>query len=121
MSYRWVMKYLPDDCKVRPGIGGPSRASWIDKSKVALHATSVNGLLVSNSVRRLVSIRNYRNTGFVNVLLEKDFYDILIKSCTMLDISLEAVINNAMILVLKELESAVRAQENGKIFSLNSG
>lgn len=33
MSYRWVMNYLPDKYKARPGLGGPSKARKFDKSK----------------------------------------------------------------------------------------
>lgn len=33
MSYRWVMKYLPDKPKERSGLGGPSKASYLDKGK----------------------------------------------------------------------------------------
>lgn len=33
MSYRWVMNYLPDKCKARSGLRGPSRALSFDKHK----------------------------------------------------------------------------------------
>jgi len=33
MSYRWVMQYLPDKLKERPGHGGSSKALKFDKSK----------------------------------------------------------------------------------------
>lgn len=33
MSYRWVMKYLPDKLKERPGLGGPSKGLKPDKGK----------------------------------------------------------------------------------------
>lgn len=124
MSYRWIMEYLPDKYKQRPGLGGPTRRSWVDKgevgfdkSKVAGHATGSNGLLLSSPVKKFVSIRDYRNADFVNILLERDFYDKLIVSSTALGVSAESVINNAIILALKELESMARAQEAARIFS----
>jgi len=43
MSYRWVMKYLPDNFKERPGVGGPSPVNsslpgWSVVSEVLIHA-----------------------------------------------------------------------------------
>jgi len=32
MSYQWVMQYLPDKLKERPGLGGPFKALKLDKS-----------------------------------------------------------------------------------------
>jgi len=52
MSYRWVMKYMPDKLKERPGLGGPSKALGFDKckektqkSKVA-HSATVKAMLL---------------------------------------------------------------------------
>jgi hypothetical protein len=38
MSYPWVMKYLPDKYKERPGLGGPKDWGNVDKGKVLRHA-----------------------------------------------------------------------------------
>ena len=75
------MKYLPDKYKARPGIGGSSKAPGFDKSKektqkseVAHLATRDDNLLFSDPQQEILAIRNYVNTGFVNIALEKRFY-----------------------------------------------
>ena len=67
MSYRWVMQYLPDKLKERPGLGGPSKALKFDKSKektrkskVAHLATEDNELLFSDSQQKILTIKNPR-------------------------------------------------------------
>lgn len=118
MSYRWVMKYLPDKYKQKPGLGGPSKGFQLDKSalnldryQVAHPSTRTNGGLLSDSTERCLSIRSYRNASFVSLLLEKHFYDKLVKISGTFGVSPEIVINNAIILALKELESMAQSQE----------
>jgi hypothetical protein len=119
MSYRWVMRYLPDNLKCRPGFGGPSKWFGIDKrkgncdkSKVARLSTSKNELqLLCDPAEKFVSIRSYSNASFVSLLLEKRFYDRLEKVSSNFGVLAETIINNAMVLALKELESVARYEE----------
>ena len=41
MSYRWVMKYLPDRVNERHGLGGPSTALTLDKGEEKTHKSKV--------------------------------------------------------------------------------
>jgi len=112
MSYRWVMKYLPDKFKERAGLGGPSKALKLDKnqeksqkSKVARRATGEEELLLTvPPEKKVVTVKNYANTHFVNVIVEKPFYTRLEKVAEKLGTSPEVLISNALLLVLKKLE-----------------
>lgn len=84
MSFRWVMMYLPDRLKERPGIGGPSRASDLPnvkkifiKGKVARLATESFQLafFVVEPAERVLTVKKYANTDFVLVMLKKRFYE----------------------------------------------
>jgi D-ribose pyranose/furanose isomerase RbsD len=113
MSYRWVMKYLPDDLKARPGLGGPSllRAQnlykYKDKSnvcKVAHSATLDFDKLVSMPQTKTLVVRTYTNANFVNLALEKTMYQDFERVAERLGSTAETIICNAMILILKEIE-----------------
>lgn len=114
MSYRWVMEYLPDKLKERPGLGGPSKALKFDKSKektqkskVAHLATGDNELLFSDPQEKILTIKNYANTGFVNIVLEKRFYTKVEKIAEELDSKPDIIINNMLLLTMKKLEGMV--------------
>ena len=113
MSYRWVMKYLPDNLKERPGLGGPSQAlndykSNVNlyKSKVALPATAA--LLSLNPERKVLVIKEYANTNFVHIMLEREFYEKIENAAENLGIAPDIIINNIFLSFLRTLEEAVR-------------
>lgn len=113
MSYRWVMKYLPDDLKARPGLGGPALLcgeklyKCKDKSdvcKVARCATIDFNELISKPHGKKLFIRTYTNANFVNLALEKKMYQDFERVAESLGSTAETIICNAMILILKEIE-----------------
>lgn len=113
MSYRWVMKYLPDDLKARPGLGGPAILNGQnlykckeknDVCKVAHSATIDLEKLVSKPQGKTLIIRTYANANFVNLALEKRMYQDFERVAERLGSTAETIICNAMILILKEIE-----------------
>jgi hypothetical protein len=105
MSYRWAMKYLPDNLKERPGLGGPSNIVKFGKSKVAHSATEEYNFLLSDPQEKIIIVKNYTNTKFVNIILEKHYYVRFEKIAQKFGVSLDAIINNALVVALKKLES----------------
>jgi ParB-like chromosome segregation protein Spo0J len=117
MSYRWVMQYLSDKYKERLGLGGPSKALKFDKSKektqkskVARHATVEDELLFSDPQEKILTIKNYANTGFVNIILEKRFYMKVEKIAEEFGTKPDTIINNMLLLTMKKLESTVNTR-----------
>ena len=113
MSYRWVMKYLPDDLKARPGLGGPALLNGQklykckeknDVCKVARFATIDLEKLVSSPNEKIFLVKTYVNTNFVSFTLEKKIYQDFERVAGDLGSTAETIIGNAMILVLKEIE-----------------
>lgn len=107
MSYRWVMKYLPDDLKTRPGLGGQEVYKHKGNNnvcKVARPATIDLEKLVSKPEGRKLIIRTYTNANFVNLALEKKMYQEFERVAENLGSTAETIICNAMILILKEIE-----------------
>jgi hypothetical protein len=112
MSYRWVMKYLPQHLKTRAGLGGPSTGLWkLDKckekyniSKVARCATLDHAMLLSTLQGRSVVVRTYTNASFVNLTLDKRIYEKFETLAGLLGVKAETLIGNVIILTLKELE-----------------
>jgi D-ribose pyranose/furanose isomerase RbsD len=113
MSYRWVMKYLPDDLKARPGLGGPAllKSQNLYKCKrnnnvckVARSATIDFERLVLKPQGKKLIIRTYANANFVNLALEKKMYQDFERVAERLGSTAETIICNAMILILKEIE-----------------
>jgi hypothetical protein len=116
MSYRWVMNYLPDKLKARPGLGGSSKALGFDKSKektqkskVAHYATLRDELSLVNPQRKILSVKNYTNTKFVNIILEKRFYTKVEKIAEILGTKPDIIINNTLLLTLKKLEDMAKS------------
>lgn len=128
MSYRWVMKYMPARYKARAGVGGPSRSlsfyeSKVDyvldvyksksvthKSKVACFATQEYEQLLSEPKERILKVRNYTNTDFVNFVMKRQFYAKLDENAEKLGIEPEVIISNALFLALGKLEQMVAQQ-----------
>jgi hypothetical protein len=125
MSYRWTMKYMPARYKARPGAGGPSRpisfyesnrnygagiyksTIGMQKSKVARFATQEYEQLLSEPKERILKVKNYNNTDFVNVVIERRFYAKLGEVAEKLGIEPEAIISNIFFLALRKLEQIV--------------
>jgi hypothetical protein len=118
MSYRWVMNYLPDKYKARPGLGGPSKALSLykskektQKSKGSRYAILENELLLSNPQQKILTIKNYTNTKFVNIVLEKRFYTKVEKIAEKLGTKPDIIISNMLLLTMKKLESMVKQNQ----------
>ncbi|HUW49154.1 MAG TPA: hypothetical protein VMW36_10470 [Patescibacteria group bacterium] len=115
MSYRWVMKYLPERMKARPGLGGPSASSvGFDKckgdyniSKVAQRATIDLTKLLTRSQEKPIVIKTYTNASFVSLTLEKRVYEDFERFAKQLGLTAETIISNAMLMVLREVESMI--------------
>jgi len=115
MSYRWVMTYLPDKYKARPGLGGPSKVLSLyksnerpQKSKDARYATLEHELSLSNPQQKILTVKNYANTKFVNIVLEKRFYTKVEKIAEKLGTKPDIIINNTLLLALKKLEDMAK-------------
>jgi len=57
---------------------------------------------VSSSTRKILTVKNYTNTKFVNILLEKRIYMKLKKTAEELSTAPHIIIYNALILILKK-------------------
>jgi len=112
MSYRWVMKYLADDFKARPKIGGRktpphSMMAKLREDPVARHATEDNYMIKfmgSLHTKRVLEVKNYANTDFVQVIVQKRFYSRIEKLASRIGTSPETIINNALTSSVIELE-----------------
>jgi hypothetical protein len=118
MSYRWVMKYLPENFKERPGVGGASPIfnltnvkEKLYKRKVACFATAEFKQLLSGPKERILRLKNYNNTDFVNLVIERRFYTRLEENAEKLGIEPEAIICNIFSLTLRKLEQMVAQRE----------
>jgi hypothetical protein len=101
MSYRWVMKYAPDELKARPGLGGPKSVKDVYESKVARLATD-DQLFVEPS-QRVANIASYSNTNFATIMVEKQFYLKLEHAATELGVDLDVIVNNTLLLTFQKL------------------
>lgn len=112
MSYRWVMKYLPDDFKARPKVGGRktrpySMMAKLREDPVARHATEDNYLIQFMSslhTKRVLEVKNYANTDFVQVIVQKGFYSRIEKLASRIGTSPETIINKVLTSSVIELE-----------------
>ncbi|MEM1538946.1 MAG: hypothetical protein QXW82_03800 [Candidatus Bathyarchaeia archaeon] len=107
MSYRWVMKYLPDDLKERPGVGGPSSRFTLEKLRdcnpVAQRATFPLDFLLLKSKKRVLTVKKYANVNFVQVMLDKRFFINIEKVAEGLGTTPEAIINNILVWAVEKL------------------
>lgn len=115
MSYRWVMKYLPDSLKERPGIGGPSPRFNLAKAKdgdpVAQRATFQIEFLLSKSTERVLTVKKYANVDFVQVMLDKRFYANLERVAENLGIAPDVIINNVLVWALRKLMDSLSPKQ----------
>jgi len=56
----------------------------------------------------MLTAKNYTNTHFVNIMVEKPFYTRLKKTAEKLGTTADVLISNALLLTLKELEGKER-------------
>jgi len=128
MSYRWAMKYIPAKYKARAGAGGPPKSlsfyesegddvsdvykskSKIQKSKVACFATQEHEQLLLEPKERILKLKNYKNTDFVNLVMERRVYRRLEESAEKLGIEPEAIMSNIFFLALRKLEEMVKEE-----------
>ena len=110
MSFRWVMKYLPDKFKERPGIGGPARHLNLTKAKeniyecrVANRATLQIEFSLSEPVERVLTVKKYANVNFVQVMLEKRFYANVERLAENLGTAPDVILNNVLVLAVRKL------------------
>ncbi|MEM2954247.1 MAG: hypothetical protein QXU21_08270 [Candidatus Bathyarchaeia archaeon] len=106
MSYRWVMKYLPNNFKERPGVGGPRSLVFpgVDKCKIARRATLRFEILTAEPQEKVLKIVKYANTNFVQILLDDHFYEEIEKLAESLSITSDRLVNNLLVWVVKKLK-----------------
>jgi hypothetical protein len=110
MSYRWVMKYLPDNFKERPGVGGPSPIfnltnvkEKLYEGKVACRATLRLDVLLAEPAERVLTVKKYANTDFVNVVLQRRFYANVEKLAENFGTTPDIIINNVLVSTVRKL------------------
>jgi hypothetical protein len=108
MSYRWVMKYLPDDLKERPGIGGPKcssksfeRASPIGIG-VARYATAIHGVITSGCPK-VLEVKDYANTDFVHIVMDRKYYSKIERLASQIGTTPDVMINGALTSLLRKV------------------
>jgi hypothetical protein len=89
MSYTWVMKYLPErfkDCTQSERAGSATRRVAGKDPSVR---TLLKELLTPPQRNGVLEIKKYANTHFVNVVVEKSFYEEFEKASSELGVSTE--------------------------------
>lgn len=107
MTYRWVMKYLPDNLKMRPGLGGPRRTASFGKTKVEGFVGEYYRLL-NEPHEKIASVTSYSNTEFATVLLDRRFFLKLKEAASTLGVSPNVIINNGLLETLHKAEVFAR-------------
>jgi len=102
MTYRWVMKYLPNNLKMRPGIGGPKGTANICRGKVEALAGEHYRLLIEPQ-EKIATVTNYSNTEFATILLDRRFYLKLKDAASALGVSPNTIINNGLLETLHKV------------------
>jgi transcriptional regulator with XRE-family HTH domain len=101
MSYRWVMKYLPnqfkDDVKSESARAARRAAEDAKRSEEPKE-------IVEPPKEKILTVQKYANTHFVNVIVEKPFYTRLERMAEKLGTTPEVLISNIFLKGLKELE-----------------
>jgi hypothetical protein len=104
MTYRWVMKYLPSNLKMRPGVGGPRRTASSYKTKIEGLADKDYRLLIEPR-EKIASVTNYSNTKFATILLDRRFYLKLKEAASALGVNPSTIINNSLLEMLHKVET----------------
>lgn len=105
MSYRWVAKYLPIRFK-------DNRQSDRASSAARRAARILEKLLAPPSSNASVKVKNYANTDFVSVIIEKRFYNEFEKESLDLGLSPELSILKALEQHREKMKEAVRFKNN---------
>lgn len=96
MSYRWVIKYLPDEFKDK-------LQSDRNKFKVlrsgACHATSIKNFV--NPPKDYLKIISYKNTNFVTIVMKKSYFEKIEKKANNLGTTPINIIYNGIQLISK--------------------
>jgi hypothetical protein len=83
----------------------------ICEGKVAHLVTGDDKLLFSDPQQKILTIKNYTTTKFVNIVLEKWFYTKVEKIAEKLGTKPEIIINNTLLLTLKKLEDMAKQNQ----------
>lgn len=111
-----MMKYLPDAFKARPKVGGPKmRADSVmedfSEDSVAHRATDESylaQLVHLSTTKRILEVKNYRNTDFVQLVLLKGFFSRIEKLALRIGTTPETIMTKALISTVVELERITR-------------
>ena len=105
------MKYLPDKFKddVKSESARAARRAAKDTKRREEPKEIV--MLTEPPKEKILTVRKYANTYFVNVMVEKPFYTKLEKVAKNLETTPDVLINNALLLILKRLEERVRSEK----------
>jgi hypothetical protein len=111
MSYRWVMKYIPNEFKARAGLGGPKKFQGPNETTLFFNNVSYPANefeLFSRSRAQIVQLSYYSNTNFATVLLEKEFYLKLAKAAKAVGADPCVIINNGLLWALQKTEKIAK-------------
>jgi ParB-like chromosome segregation protein Spo0J len=89
MSYQWVMKYLPEQFKDE---------LQSDRAKSAPHRRAINFKL-REPPKGAITVLSYKNTEFVNIVVEKSIYEKLAEKASEWDVTPDKIIYNALLLM----------------------
>jgi len=121
MSYRWVMKYAPNNLKIRPGLGGPKKLDDIYKNDEKFYISQVDGratdTLLLEPEERVATVSNYSNTKFANLMIEQSFYSKLKAVAQELDVDPNVIINNALIFAFKRVDKVLKESRISQVIS----
>jgi len=98
MSYTWVMKYLPDRFK----------DNVKSENARATRRVATEDKLTELPNKKILTIQKYRNTNFVNVIIEQKFYNRLERLAKKMETTPDVIIGNALLLTLKKLEETTK-------------
>jgi hypothetical protein len=93
MSYQWVIKYLPDKFKHR------MQSERARSSQPAIRCRATTKLLEPHG--EVLTVKNYANTEFVNLIIKKGLYQKLEEKAKKLETTSINLIYNALMLVLR--------------------
>ncbi|MCW3976800.1 MAG: ParB/RepB/Spo0J family partition protein [Candidatus Bathyarchaeota archaeon] len=91
MSYTWVMKYLPDRFKDNAK----------SESARATHRVIKEDRLTKLAKENILTIQNYKNTDFVNIIVKKSLYEKLEEKSRKLKTTLDKLVYKAILSILE--------------------
>jgi hypothetical protein len=113
MSYRWVMKYLPDSLKLRPGIGAIAGHKSKEnrrfvENQAAHRAAQEYVRLLCERREKVVALKSYSNTNFVNLLIDRDLHTRFVSIALCLGIDPDVLVGNILLLEIQRIEKLLR-------------